>query len=61
MAGVKINKKTNTPVSGRTNETSIEGLFVAGNAFQIYDLVDSVTSDSIIAGQMAAEYSESMK
>jgi NADPH-dependent 2,4-dienoyl-CoA reductase/sulfur reductase-like enzyme len=38
------------------NKTSIPGLFVCGNAFRIYDLVDSVTEDSIIAGRQAAEY-----
>lgn len=34
----------------------IPGLFVCGNSFKIYDLVDSATKDSEIAGQMAAEY-----
>ncbi|MBU0468700.1 MAG: FAD-dependent oxidoreductase [Candidatus Omnitrophica bacterium] len=56
MAQVEMDKKTNTPVSDEINKTSVEGLFVCGNAFKIYDLVDSVTKDSIIAGEMAAEY-----
>src|SRR3989339_461177 len=56
MAQVKMDKRTNTPISEKTNKTSIEGLFVCGNAFKIYDLVDSVTRDSIAAGEMAAEY-----
>ena len=36
--------------------TSMPGLFVCGNAFKIYDLADSVTEDSIIAGRQAVEY-----
>jgi len=56
MAGVEIDKKTNTPVSTEINETSVEGIFVCGNAYKIYDLVDSVSRDSLIAGKMAAEY-----
>ncbi|MCP4649648.1 MAG: FAD-dependent oxidoreductase [PVC group bacterium] len=50
MAGVKINKKTNT--------TDVPGMFVCGNAFKIYDLADTVTEDSSIAGIQAAEYLE---
>ena len=56
MAGVKIDKKTNCPVSARLNETSMPGLFVCGNSFKVYDIVDSVSLDSKIAGQCAAEY-----
>ena len=56
MAQVEMDRKTNTPVSEETNKTSIEGLFVCGNAFKIYDLVDSVTKDSIVAGEMVAKY-----
>ncbi len=56
QAGIKIDKKTNTPVSEELNTTSIPGLFVCGNAFKIYDLADSVSRDSAIAGRMAAEY-----
>ena len=48
MAGVEIDSEL--------NKTSIPGLFVCGNAFKIYDLVDSVTEDSIIAGRQAAYY-----
>ncbi|MGA1869561.1 MAG: NAD(P)/FAD-dependent oxidoreductase [bacterium] len=56
MAGVKIDRKTNTPVSSELNLTSIPGLFVCGNSYKVYDLVDKVTQDSEKAGQMAAEY-----
>lgn len=56
MAGVVIDKKTNTPVSKELNKTSIPGIFACGNSFNVYDVVDSVTRDSLIAGKLAAEY-----
>ena len=61
MAGVEIDKKTNTPVSGELNKTSIPGLFVCGNSFKIYDIVDFVSRDSILAGRLAAEYIRRLK
>jgi hypothetical protein len=56
LAGVNLDQKTNSPVSGDLNHTSISGMFACGNAFKIYDIVDNVTTDSLIAGQMAAQY-----
>jgi thioredoxin reductase len=56
MAGVAIDKKTNSPVSKEVNRTSIPGIFVCGNSFKVYDYVDSVTVDSEKAGMLAAEY-----
>jgi NADPH-dependent 2,4-dienoyl-CoA reductase/sulfur reductase-like enzyme len=61
MAGVAMDKKTNSPLSGEANKTSIPGIFVCGNAFKVYDLADSVTRDSILAGQLAAEYIKEQK
>jgi len=61
MAGVKMDKKTNSPVSKELNKTSIPGLFVCGNSFKVYDIVDSVSRDSIIAGRLAAEYLRSLR
>ncbi len=56
MAGVAIDKRTNSPVSKEVNRTSMPGVFVCGNSFKVYDVVDRVTSDSELAGKMAAEY-----
>ncbi len=56
MAGVELDRRTNTPVSSDLNYTSVPGLFVCGNAFKVYDIVDSVTRDSIVAGRQAVEY-----
>jgi thioredoxin reductase len=61
MAGVDMDKKTNSPLSPTLNHTSIPGLFVCGNSYKVYDLVDGVTRDSIKAGKMAAEYFRGVK
>jgi len=61
MAGVAIDKKTNSPVSKETNKTSVPGIFVCGNSFKVYDYVDSVTRDSELAGKLAAEYIRDLK
>ena len=60
-AGIVLDKRTNGPVSDEVNKTAIPGLFVCGNAFKVYDIVDSVTHDSEIAGQLAAEYLKDLK
>ncbi len=59
-AGVKMDKKTNSPVSQELNKTSIPGIFVCGNSYRVYDIVDSVTRDSMQAGRSAAKYLESI-
>jgi NADPH-dependent 2,4-dienoyl-CoA reductase/sulfur reductase-like enzyme len=58
MAGVKLDKDTNSPVSEEVNKTSIPGLFVCGNSYKVYDVADSVTRDSELCGKMAAGYLE---
>ena len=55
-AGALIDKKTNSPVSDGLNKTSIPGIFACGNCFKVYDIVDSVTKDAVLAGKMAWEY-----
>ena len=61
MAGVEIDRSTNSPVSDEVNKTSISGIFVCGNSFKVYDIVDSVTRDSELAGGMAAEHIKGLK
>ncbi|MCD4779089.1 MAG: NAD(P)/FAD-dependent oxidoreductase [Candidatus Omnitrophica bacterium] len=56
MAGVEIDEKTNGPRSTSVNTTSIDGLFVCGNAYKVYDLVDTVTTDSEQAGKLAYDH-----
>ncbi|MEK6733437.1 MAG: FAD-dependent oxidoreductase [Candidatus Omnitrophota bacterium] len=38
------------------NKTSAPGIFVCGNSFKVYDIVDSVTEDSINTGKLAANF-----
>jgi thioredoxin reductase len=61
MAGVEIDERTNSPVAKEVNKTSIPGIFVCGNSFKVYDLVDSVTVDSESAGKEAAEHIKGKK
>jgi len=61
MAGAAIDKKTNSPITDELNKSSIPGIFVCGNAFKVYDLVDSVTKDSVLAGELAAQYIKECK
>ncbi|MBI5743892.1 MAG: FAD-dependent oxidoreductase [Elusimicrobia bacterium] len=56
MAGAEIDPKSNTPVAKDINLTSVPGIFACGNACQVYDLADSVTRDSELAGSLAAAY-----
>jgi thioredoxin reductase len=55
-AGAQIDAKTNSPVSVELNTTSIPGIFACGNSYKVYDLVDSVTRDSMLCGAAAARY-----
>lgn len=48
MAGLGVSKEL--------NRTSVDGIFVCGNSFKVYDIVDSVTRDSFAAGKLAAQY-----
>ncbi|MDP3730554.1 MAG: FAD-dependent oxidoreductase [Candidatus Omnitrophota bacterium] len=61
MAGVEMDRKTNSPVSREVNRTSIPGIFCCGNSFKIYDLADSVSKDAALAGKMAAEYIKGLR
>jgi NADPH-dependent 2,4-dienoyl-CoA reductase/sulfur reductase-like enzyme len=45
-------------LSDSVNMTSAPGIFVCGNSFKVYDIVDRVSRDSALAGKMAAEYIE---
>jgi thioredoxin reductase len=61
MAGAEIDKATNCPVTKGTNLCSIPGIFVCGNSYKVYDLVDTVSRDSALSGKMAAEYIRGLK
>ncbi len=50
--------RTNGALVNQTFETSLEGLFAAGNALHIHDLVDDVSAESLLAGKHAKAYLE---
>ncbi len=51
---VDIDPLTNSVSINQAYETSVPGLFVAGNALQVHDLVDKVTKESERAGLAAS-------
>ena len=61
MAGVMMDKKSNKPVSSEINRTTVPGIFVCGNSYKIYDIVDDVTKHAEMAGRQAAEYARGRK
>jgi len=56
MAGVVLDPVTGGPVVDERYATSVPGIFAAGNAVHVYDLVDDVTESALRAGRYAAEY-----
>jgi NADPH-dependent 2,4-dienoyl-CoA reductase/sulfur reductase-like enzyme len=57
-AGVLMDDATGGPVIDEFMQTTIEGIFAAGNVLQVYDLVDNVTLAGEKAGENAARYVE---
>ncbi len=54
--GVIMNPKTQGPVVSESLETSIQGIFAAGNVLHVHDLVDHVSSEAYLAGKNAVKY-----
>ena len=56
MAGIEIHKVTGGPVVNDLLQTSNPAVFAAGNVVIVYDLVDNVSDEGLIAGANAAKY-----
>lgn len=56
MAGIEICPETGGPRTDERFQTSIPGVFAAGNVAVVYDLVDWVSSGGRIAGKNAARF-----
>lgn len=55
-AGLTIDPVTGGPYVDESLQTSVPGIFAAGNVVQVYDLVDWVTEAGYVAGSNACDY-----
>ncbi len=58
QAGVRIDPVTGGPYVDNRFQTSVPGIFSAGNVVHVYDLVDWVTQAGFAAGQGAALFAQ---
>ena len=56
MAGIEIHPVTGGPVVNDLLQTSNPAVFAAGNVVIVYDLVDNVSDEGLIAGANAAKF-----
>ena len=56
MAGVTLSPNTSGAVVDETLQTSVPGIFAAGNVLHVHDLVDFVSEEAELAGMNAANY-----
>ena len=55
-AGIEMDERIGGPVVDEFLQTSIDGIFAAGNVVQVWDLVDNVTFDGEKTGANAARF-----
>ncbi|MBD3388758.1 MAG: FAD-binding protein [Candidatus Altiarchaeales archaeon] len=55
-AGAEMDPRTRGPVVNEANQTSVEGLYSAGNSLQVHDLVDWAALEGENAAKHAVEY-----
>lgn len=54
--GISLNGRTKGPICDQLYMTDVDGVFCAGNALHVNDLVDYVTENAIEAGRNSAKY-----
>ncbi|MCH4054217.1 MAG: FAD-dependent oxidoreductase [Atopobiaceae bacterium] len=54
--GIRIDRATSGPAVDESLETSVPGIFVAGNELHVHDLADYVSEEGEVAGRNAAEF-----
>ena len=59
QAGVKLSPVTGGPLVNESLETSVPGIFAAGNVLHVHDLVDFVSEEAARAGRCAAAWLKS--
>ncbi len=58
MVPLQLDSMTGGPIVDEAMETSIAGIFAAGNVVHVHDLVDDVSTEGEIAGKAAARFGE---
>jgi thioredoxin reductase len=56
MAGIELDSRTKGAIVDENYQTNIEGIFAAGNALHVHDLVDFVSLEAENLAQAVAEY-----
>ncbi|MBS3939288.1 MAG: FAD-dependent oxidoreductase [Peptococcaceae bacterium] len=54
--GIMLDSETSGPIVDQFRQTSVPGVFAAGNVLHVHDLVDFVSEESEIAGWAAADF-----
>ncbi|MCL1862021.1 MAG: FAD-dependent oxidoreductase, partial [Defluviitaleaceae bacterium] len=57
-ADVSIDPRTGGPIVFENRETSVSGIFAAGNVVHVHDLVDFASAEALIAGRAAAVFTK---
>jgi len=58
QAGVQLDRVTSGPIVDNYFQTTVNGIFAAGNVVHVYDLVDWVTEAGYAAGKGAALFAQ---
>ncbi|MBC2399108.1 NAD(P)/FAD-dependent oxidoreductase [Clostridium tetanomorphum] len=55
-AGVKLDERTKGPIVDENLQTTVEGIYAAGNVLHVHDLVDFVSNEGEKLAESAAKY-----